>query len=1062
MSAVNNRRQRGFSLAEIMVATAIMIIVIVGILMLYDRANKVFKTGNEAAELQQNVRVAYDRMVADIRMAGFDYKRGGALLPGQTAAPWQPGRAYSNGTIVTPTAPNGHTYRATNGGTSGSSEPGWTTGTGSVIVETTATPQITWQENGGAVYEQPDEQIEYAGATALTVRANYDYSAKEPGDVENGREPTLQSAQFPVVTTGNSEIVTYGLISNKAAPGTAPNTQSIVFYADTGVPRHSYPGGSAEDTVTISGVDLTNANPPYTLYRFTLDNTTGAVQSTALADNVRSLNFFYFEDPAGAKPLKDLANANFVTDVGGAGRYDPTVAGSWNATERSVRKKIRAIRVRVVGMNSQIDTNYGDTSTMNGQYSSTDTAGYPVFSSDTIAPNFRRLTVDTLIAPRNLGLQGLAQTFLQPPPQPTVTSVCIGYCGIAVVNWNPNTNNPNASYIVEWDTAQNGSYSNSFDAGPTNSYPVDLTQQDLTQTFWFRVRAINAGGTANSTNQLSAMAKNNTRPSPPTSIAASGGPNGGTALSGKVRVSWTAPVSIASGSISCVPSGPTPSLNTYLREIKGFRIFRDTNASFNAASGNMVLDEAASGPTAPQTDGYGNYFWDDTTASSCGVNYYYRIETVEWCAANAAYNTSNNVSLAISSQSTPSTQGTPGTTGTPGIPVNLKVAPLAPTAPPQGMVNSVCTSATNTCNPINLNWVKVTTDLNANPIGIDAYEIERTQILSGVPTGQVVTRTITGVLATAGSTVSYADSADLADPITHVNYTYSYRVRAVQNLPCPSGSFSAAVIFPPPCSFSGSVIVQSGATTGDGLTPGTAWVMDAGDTIQVQAPSGTQFIRTTFDVSDFGGNIVDSQSSGNTGGVASPVLFTWRNQSQGTYTATFTITNNALPQCTEQIVRYIQQQPPPACHITTFDIDSSILHLTAVTDQLQLDLKNTTNAVLTMTQIDFQWNTNHSQWNSTVFPSGGSVAGPNTTTNYTMSLSPKPAQLSTNDITIPANGTRSLLFNFSVNGNAPSHIVNVSTMSRICVSYTQVIQGTTVLHCTILPNPSNNNPGSCN
>src|SRR5205823_12525998 len=139
----------------------------------------------------------------------------------------------------------------------------------------------------------------------------------------------------------------------------------------------------------------------------------------------------------------------------------------------------RAIRVRVVGMTSRIATNYGDTSTMNGQYSTTDAAGYPLFSSDTVAPNFRRLTVDTLIAPRNLGLQGLAQTFLQPPPQPTVTNVCIGYCGIAVVNWNPNTNNPNASYIVEWDVDQNGSFSNAFDAGTSNSYAVDLTQQDL-------------------------------------------------------------------------------------------------------------------------------------------------------------------------------------------------------------------------------------------------------------------------------------------------------------------------------------------------------------------------------------------------------------------------------------------------------------------------------------------------------------------------------------------------------------------------------------------------------
>src|SRR5436309_1055346 len=151
MSAVNSRRQRGFSLAEIMVASAIMIIVIVGVLMLYDRANKVFKTGNEAAELQQNVRVAYDRMVADIRMAGFDYLRGGPLLPGQSAAAWAPGRVYSSGTIVTPTTPNGRTYRALGGGTSGPTEPSWP-GTGGQVVETAATPQITWKENGGAVF----------------------------------------------------------------------------------------------------------------------------------------------------------------------------------------------------------------------------------------------------------------------------------------------------------------------------------------------------------------------------------------------------------------------------------------------------------------------------------------------------------------------------------------------------------------------------------------------------------------------------------------------------------------------------------------------------------------------------------------------------------------------------------------------------------------------------------------------------------------------------------------------------------------------------------------------
>ncbi|HKS24931.1 MAG TPA: prepilin-type N-terminal cleavage/methylation domain-containing protein [Thermoanaerobaculia bacterium] len=1061
MSAVRSRRQRGFTLTEVMVASAIMIIVIVGILLLYDRANRVFKTGNESAELQQNVRVAYDRMVADVRMAGFDYKRGGTLLPGQSAAPWTSGRVYSAGTIVTPTTPNGHTYRATNGGTSGPSEPGWTPGAGSTIVETGATPQITWQENGGAVYEQPDEQIEYAGDTALTVRGNYDYSAKESGDVDNGREPNLESAQFPIVTTGNSEIVTYGLVSNTAPSGTAPNTQSISFYADVHVPRNAYPGGAAESQVTITGVDLTNTHPPYTLYRFTLDNA-GNVQRTALADNIRSLNFFYYEDASGQKPLKDAANTNFLNNVGGAGQYDPATAGSWNAAERQVRKKIRSIRVRVVGMNSQKDVNFGDTSTVNGQYASTSSAtGMPTFASDTIAPNYRRLAVDTLIAPRNLGLTGLAQNFLQPPPQPTVTSVCFGYCGIVQVNWSPNTNNPNASYIVKWDTSPTGNFSNAVDAGVTNTYAVDLTDQDLTQTFYFQVDAVNAGGTMHSTNSppMSASARNATQPNPPTSLSATGG-GSVPPVTGKIRVSWTAPVT-TSGSPSCTPSSVTATPATYLREIKGFRIFRGTSGSFAAAPGNMVLDENASGTNAPQTDGYGNFYWDDTAVSSCGTNYYYRIATVEWCVAQATYNTSGNASSAVSSASA-SFPGAAGTPGTPAVPNGLQVAPLAPTAPPTGMTNSVCNSVTNVCNPINLQWVKVTQDVNGNPIGIDSYEIEKTQFLNGSQLGTAQTFTITGQLTSPGSIVNYADSEPMNDPITHVTYEYHYRVRAIQTSPCPSGNFSATIVFPPPCTFSGSVVVQTGATLGDGLTPQTAWIMDAGDTMEVQAPSGTTFQHTDYDVADSLGNIIDHQVSNNSGTPASRVLFSWSNQAQGTYTATFTIRSSTSPPCTQQIVRYIQQQPPAACHLTSFDVDSSILQQTGTTYQLKLDLKNNTSENLTLSEIDFDWNPpNHITWNSVQFPSSNTIAGPGTSSAYVLTLSPKPGNLTTNDVTIPANGTRSLLLNMAKTQGNPQNI-DPSDIQRICVRFTQPTQGSLILKCRILPNPSANNPNTCN
>jgi len=186
-------------------------------------------------------------------------------------------------------------------------------------------------------------------------------------------------------------------------------------------------------------------------------------------------------------------------------------------------------------------------------------------------------------------------------------------------------------------------------------------------------------------------------------------------------------------------------------------------------------------------------------------------------------------------------------------------------------------------------------------------------------------------------------------------------------------------------------------------------------------------------------------------------------------TATFTITTNAIPQCTEQVVRYIEQQPALACSLTSYDNDSSILVGTAVTNQLRLDLKNTRSEALTIQSIDFEWNDpKHLAWNSTVFPSSGSVAGPVQASPYSMSLSPKPASLTTNDITIPAGGTRSLLLNFAVTVGNPSPITpsdfigTGGNTAKICVSYTQPTQGSTVLHCRIMPNVASNNPGSCN
>ena len=107
--AIRNHRQRGFTLAEILVTTAIFALIMIAALTVYDRSNQVFKQSTEAADLQQSTRIGFEKLVSDVRMAGFDYNRGGSPT-GDGQAP------------------------------------------------------------------QPDEQIEYAGPSAVVFRANFNYN----------------------------------------------------------------------------------------------------------------------------------------------------------------------------------------------------------------------------------------------------------------------------------------------------------------------------------------------------------------------------------------------------------------------------------------------------------------------------------------------------------------------------------------------------------------------------------------------------------------------------------------------------------------------------------------------------------------------------------------------------------------------------------------------------------------------------------------------------------------------------------------------------------------------
>jgi prepilin-type N-terminal cleavage/methylation domain-containing protein len=69
--------ERGFSLIEVLVATAVLALAVVIALVVYDASRKSFKKGENATEQQEAVRIAFDKVTSDLRMAGYNYNPDG-------------------------------------------------------------------------------------------------------------------------------------------------------------------------------------------------------------------------------------------------------------------------------------------------------------------------------------------------------------------------------------------------------------------------------------------------------------------------------------------------------------------------------------------------------------------------------------------------------------------------------------------------------------------------------------------------------------------------------------------------------------------------------------------------------------------------------------------------------------------------------------------------------------------------------------------------------------------------------------------------------------------------
>ena len=1023
MDRIRRHQQRGFTLAEILVTTAIFAIIMIAALAIYDKSNKVFKSGSESADLQQSTRIGFDKLVADLRMAGFDYNRGG-------------------------------------------------------------TPTVAGQ------FPQPDEQIEYAGKSAIVFRANFNYNTA--ASTGNGLEPAYTpmdshtgSPIFPFVTTSNDEVVAYVLHSADSTK----NTGSISFYADTSKPRSAYPGGSAESLVTIGGIDTTNANPPYTLYRVTLSDILKGLPGTPVSENVRSLNFFYYTDSNGTA-TKELQNpdgsaivstrdadgststpatATFTNEdgttttfntgaIGGAGQYDPNNPGvAANFADRQARASIQSVRVNLIGMNANPENAYSQ-------------------KTEAIASikNYRQYSLSALVVPRNLGLTGFPEPSNLFPASPTITGICAAACAAPVVCWTPPTGGgPVEQYRIEWDSNPAGAFANSMtitDPSARQAVILDTGLIDPSVTWYYRMYAQNENGfSVSPSNVVSVQPKNYTKPMPPApaSITTSNPTNYA------VTLGWTAPSTNDPAKASATCTGANCSTDPTVippQELIHYRIYRGTTANFDPnAAGQAVRVLGTGSASQPVVGAPGSpVTWNDSPSKSAFppgtcVQYYYRIQAADRCVLNGSLNASGDLNDSLSTMSPPV-----GQTAIAGMAADLSTAQaVAPLSLKANSATSACPAPLSSNCKIDLTWLKSASDTAGNAIGVDRYRLKRYRKKQTDPSFVLDTTfngtgslDLNGFSQVSAGTIGYSDvSAVAIDTSDNKQWYYEYTVAAND---CRLGQVSAPADFPSACSVN-PVIVQSGASNAsdNADSPATAWIMNAGDTISVSAPVGLTLSKVTFDVTTYpSGTPIDSVVD-----TAAPFAYSWADQVDSQiYQVKITVVTSTG--CTEVHVKYVQDQQAAPCSFA----NQALINFSSATAGSTTTLSETYTITNTGTSpmqvasrpINVTWaipvgDVNHSDLtlNSIAYTTttdNFAGAGPGTVTRSV------PASIAA----IPVGGTLSVTVRWQYKKTDDPPALAGQPLTKICLDYTITSEPGVTKHCNLVgQRASTSNPNSC-
>ena len=431
--------QRGLSLAEVLVAVTILALAMTIALMLYDGARKAFKKGENVIDQQQVVRIAFDMLASDLRMAGFNHNPDGDV-------------------------------------------------------------------------DRPDEQIEAAYGTAVVIRADLDaYTA----DATTPEDALVAAGIFDAVSTGNDEIVAYAL----AKPDNSSPAE-VVYWADVAGQTRD---GAVEE-VRIQNIALVQDDPPYTLYRFTLNPDAGVVK-TPLAENIRFMRFNYFDQ---------------------AGVEVPPPGGGEADADLQARSAIRRIAIELEGLTRDPDLDWTDPS-----------------DADPDTQRHRKFMLDGEIIPRNLGMRGLSDLYadITPPQRPALPRPWPGHCEGLYVTWTPNPVEDGVAYYRVYYGVDASTPGISPPTGSAGSY-LDSLLDDT--DYYVRVEAVDGNGNRSLSSDVNWVRTNEaTRPKYPLN------PTATVDVEGSVDLSWD-PVTENLDPVLGDPASPA------IRDLEHYRIYRGT------------------------------------------------------------------------------------------------------------------------------------------------------------------------------------------------------------------------------------------------------------------------------------------------------------------------------------------------------------------------------------------------------------------------------------------------------------------------------------------------------